>query len=102
MEQDSRARIEATIKRLLISELNVSAATVDNTTPATSLLGRGIGLDSVEIMALVVSLEEEFQISVPDTELTVNLFESIGALADYVAQALLEKTNGWVRLAGRS
>ncbi len=53
-------------------------------TPDTPLLGRGIGLDSVEAMGLALSLERDFDIQIPDSELTVELFESLGALAEYV------------------
>jgi len=45
-------------------------------------------------LALVVSLEEEFEISITDDELTVDLFKSVGTLTDYIMDALSEKTNG--------
>ena len=91
MEQDHRDRIEEKIKQLLVSELKVSRAAIADTDSATPLLGRGIGLDSVETMALVVSLEEEFEISIPNDALTVDLFKSLGTLTDYVADALPNK-----------
>ncbi|MEX0805588.1 MAG: acyl carrier protein [Candidatus Binatia bacterium] len=94
MKPDTRSHIEEKIKQLLISDLKVSPATIADTNSATPLLGRGIGLDSVETMALVVSLEEEFEISIPDDELTVDLFKSVGSLTDYIMRALLETTNG--------
>jgi acyl carrier protein len=72
--------------------LKVNPAILETTDSTTPLLGRGIGLDSVEAMALVVSLEEEFGIAIPDNELTVDLFKSVSTLANYIAQALLERT----------
>ena len=47
-------------------------------------------MDSVETMALVLSIEEEFGISVPDAEMKTTLFETIGPLTDYVRQKLAE------------
>ena len=92
MKHNRHIEIEAQIKRLLVSELKVNPALLENTDPTMPLLGRGIGLDSVEAMALLVSLEEEFGLAIPDDDLTVDLFESLGTLADYIAHALLERT----------
>jgi acyl carrier protein len=92
MREDAlRSSIEERIRGLLVSELNVDAAIIAGSVSGTSLLGRGVGLDSVEILGLVVCLEQEFQISVPDSELTVDLFKNIGTLADYVFNSILQK-----------
>src|SRR5262245_57587092 len=92
MRQDARFQIEKRIKQLLSSELNVNASLIASSTSSTLLLGRGVRLDSADTMALVLSLEEEFGISVPDTDMTVTLFETIGSLATYIAQRLSEQT----------
>ncbi len=92
MKHKTHLEIEKQIKRLLVSQLKVNPSILENTDSTTPLLGRGIGLDSVEAMALVVSLEEEFGIAIPDNELTVDLFKSVSSLANYIAQALLERT----------
>jgi len=94
IEDTLRSSIEARIKSLLVSELNVNAKTIAASSLTTSLLGQGIGLDSVEILGLVVFLEQEFKISVPDSDLTVDLFKNIGTLADYVMKTISE---GWNR-----
>ena len=92
MRQDAYLQIEKRIKQLLSSELNVNASVIATSTSSTPLLGRGVGLDSVETMALVLSIEEEFGISVPDSDMTVTLFETIGSLAGYIGQKLSEQT----------
>lgn len=85
-------QIEKRIKQLLDSELSVSASVIATSSSSTPLLGRGVGLDSVETMALVLSIEEEFGISVPDADMTATLFETIGSLAAYIVQKLSEQT----------
>jgi acyl carrier protein len=90
MRQDAYLQIEARVKQLLHSELNVNASVMATSTSSTPLLGRGVGLDSVETMALVLSIEEEFGISVPDSDMTATLFETIGTLTDYVLHKLSE------------
>ena len=92
MRQDAYLQIEKRIKQLLDSELRVSASVIATSSSSTPLLGRGVGLDSVETMALVLSIEEEFGISVPDADMTATLFETIGSLATYIVQKLSEQT----------
>jgi acyl carrier protein len=92
MRQDAHFQIEKRIKQLLASELKVNASVIATSTSSTPLLGRGVGLDSVETMVLVLGIEEEFGISVPDTDMTVTLFETIGSLAGYIVQKLSEQT----------
>lgn len=82
------SEIETTIKQLLIDDLQVDAALIENADMQTPLLGRGIGLDSVEALRLALGLENAFDISIPDADLNVELFSSLGALTEYVARKL--------------
>jgi acyl carrier protein len=92
MSQDVRSEIEKRIKQLLGSELNVNASVIATSNSSTPLLGRGVGLDSIETMALLLSIEEEFGISVPDSDMTATLFETIGSLSGYIVQKLSEQS----------
>jgi acyl carrier protein len=42
------------------------------------------GFDSLGILELLVWLESEFSITIPDEELVVENFTSVGKMADYV------------------
>jgi len=86
MDDDARLAIEETIKHILISELEVSPSILTASDSNTPLLGRGIGLDSMETLVLVAGIEKEFDIQVEDADLTVDLFRTIGNLAEYVLQ----------------
>jgi len=85
------SEIESTIKRILIQELQVDAAITENAEASTPLLGRGIGLDSIEALRLGLGLENAFDISIPDADLNVDLFSSLGGLADYIQQKIAVK-----------
>jgi len=87
IEDALRSSIENRLKSLLVSQLNVNPKTIAASSDTTSLLGQGIGLDSVEILGLVVVLEQEFKISVADSDLTLDLFKSIGTLVDYILKS---------------
>ncbi len=84
--------IEATLKAILISQLDVPAAVVTECTPTTPLFGRGIGLDSIEALTLILGLEEAFDIEIEDSDLTSDLFSSLGDLIAYLRARIAEQT----------
>ena len=76
--------MEQKIRELLVSELGVDPQAAATSDPDTPLLGSGIGLDSLEAMVLVTGLEEAFDITVDDADLSEELVRSIDTLVDYV------------------
>ncbi|RYG65237.1 acyl carrier protein [bacterium] len=44
------------------------------------------GIDSVALFELVVGLEDEFDISLEDTEFQISTFQSINSMADFIAK----------------
>lgn len=90
MERKPQSEIEKRIKRILRSALGVNSSIPSESTSTTPLLGRGIGLDSMETLTLVVGIEEEFDIQVADSNLTVSLFKDIGTLAQYVLSKIVD------------
>jgi hypothetical protein len=53
LKQNVHLAIENKIKELLVSELKISRTAIATSSSATPLLGRGVGLDFVETMALI-------------------------------------------------
>ncbi|RMI30518.1 acyl carrier protein [Nocardia stercoris] len=62
-------------------------APVDRETP---LLVGGL-LDSISLARLVRFLEKRFQISIPDTEIRAELFESPAIIGSYVSQQAAQR-----------
>jgi len=91
MEEKIRLEIEGKIKNILISELDINPSILAACNSSTPLLGRGIGLNSIETLTLVAGIEERFDIQVDDADLTVDLFKDIGTLAEYVLQKITER-----------
>ncbi len=83
---ESRAAIEQRIKRLLVTQLTVDPAVLASSDSTTPLLGHGIGLDSIEVMVLALAIENEFNLQIPDQDLTVALFKDLGTLTDYISR----------------
>lgn len=61
---------------------------VRNLTKYTPLVGKGLGLDSITLLELIVGLEKKFEIDVDETELNVKLFENIQSMAHDVSEKL--------------
>jgi acyl carrier protein len=82
--------IEDRVKKVITErlKLNVNAEEISNNTP---LIGKGLGLDSVGVLELVVGLEQEFDIMFDDSEMNIELFENIGSLTNYINKKLNHK-----------
>jgi serine O-acetyltransferase len=53
---------------------------------STALLGEGIGLDSVEILKLVCAIEEEFDLTIDEGDLTAARFKTVDSLAGFIQE----------------
>lgn len=84
MQPSDSKSVEAAILRILREELRVQPKLLEGCGRETRLFGRGLGLDSMETLTLVSAMEKEFDILVPDEDLEISLFESLGTLTDYV------------------
>ncbi len=79
--------IEHRVKQVIIRTLSleVDAEEIDD---EDELFGGGLGINSMATIEIIVGLEEEFGIEVPDEDLRVELFDSVQTMADYVRTAL--------------
>ena len=55
----------------------------------TGLYGKGLGLDSVEVLQLVSSIEEEFDLTIDDDELLPEYFRSVGSFITFIERMLI-------------
>lgn len=71
------------VKAVLVETLGIQdrADTIDASTP---LLGSLPELDSLAVLELVTALEARFGINIDETELTGDVFETLGSLTKFV------------------
>lgn len=77
------------VKEVIIRKLSLDV-TPEEIGDEDPLFGGGMGLNSMATIEIVVGLEEEFEIQVPDEDLRVELFDSVKTMADYVSGAMSE------------
>ena len=78
------ACLKKQIKCLIVTALGLDVNPAEISDDET-LFGEGMDLDSMATLEIVAAIEEEFGITVEDDELTAELFDSVDALAEYVA-----------------
>jgi acyl carrier protein len=71
------------VRTVLVTVLGIEdrAASLDASTP---LLGSLPELDSMAVLELVAAIEQRFDITVDDDEVTAELFETLDSLATFV------------------
>jgi acyl carrier protein len=84
--------IEHRVKQVIIRKLSLEVDP-DEIGDDDQLFGGGMGLNSMATIEIIVGLEEEFEIEVPDEDLRVELFDSVKTMADYVRGVRIENVS---------
>jgi acyl carrier protein len=79
----SDEQLRADIKQSIIRSLRlpITAAEIDDD---VALFGEGLGLDSIDVLELVLELERSFGVSIRDEETGARVLRSVNTIADYV------------------
>ncbi|APR75435.1 Acyl carrier protein [Minicystis rosea] len=83
--EDEQGAIRDALKRVLVETLSlpVLPAQIDDDEP---LFEAGLGVDSVEALALVNAIERRFGVRIPDDEIGIGMFQDIRSLAEVVSR----------------
>ena len=81
-EPDLRTRIKEMLVKSLM--LQTTAAEIADDTP---LFGPGgLGLDSIDALELVVSMEKTFGVGVPNSEVAGKVLQNVNTIHDYILE----------------
>ncbi len=72
------------LKRLIVATLRLEGLDPESIGDDQLLFGEGLGLDSIDALELVVAIEREFAIAIPEGKVDHDVFHSVrtpGALA---------------------
>jgi acyl carrier protein len=72
------------IKHLILQRLKLVDMTPEMIETDAPLFGEGLGLDSIDALELVLGLEKEFGVIIPDAEVGKKVFQSVRTMAQYV------------------
>src|SRR3954454_17821177 len=98
----SEVNLRTQIKEMLVNNLMLQT-TADRIGDDLPLFGAGgLGLDSIDALELVVSMEKTFGVGVPNSEVAAKALRSVNTIHDYIvekqAQASVKTGPGSARL----
>ena len=85
MDQATNELIEK-VKNLIIQRLKLMDMTPEMIDAEAPLFGEGLGLDSIDALELVLGLEKEFGVIIPDAEVGKRVFQSVRTIAQHVLE----------------
>ena len=84
MNTDAMNQLKTRLKKMIVERLFLPVA--PNSIADDAPLMETYDIDSVALFELVVGLEDEFGISLEDTDFEVSAFQTVNSMADFVAK----------------
>ena len=74
------------LKVKLIDLLNLTDLTPDDFDEHGRLVGGDLGIDSIDVLEMVVMVEKDYGVVINSQEVGENVFSSLTSLADYIRE----------------
>jgi acyl carrier protein len=74
------------VKNLIIQRLKLADMTPEMIDADGPLFGEGLGLDSIDALELVLGLEKEYGVVIPDAEVGKRVFQSVRTIAQHILE----------------
>lgn len=78
--------LELELKQEIIKVLNLEDMTPDDIETDAPLFGEELGLDSIDVLEIIVLLEKKYGIKLANPAEGKGIFRSIATIADYVSK----------------
>ena len=75
--------LKAEIKQAIVRSLRLPI-TPEEIGDDTPLFGEGLGLDSIDVLELVLELERSFQVTISDEQTGMEVLRSVDTIADFI------------------
>lgn len=80
------ADLKGEIKRAIVRSLRLPIAP-ESIEDGVSLFGDGLGLDSIDVLELVLEIERTFGVAITDEQTGAKVLRSVDSIADYISAA---------------
>ena len=80
---DPSARLKEDIKRAIVRSLRLPIAP-ESIEDGVPLFGEGLGLDSIDVLELVLEIERTFGVSITDEQTGNRVLRSVDTIADHI------------------
>jgi acyl carrier protein len=88
--------MEKLIKELqvkIVEVLNLIDVQPDDLKVDNQLVGGDLGIDSIDVLEMVIMIEKDYGVKIDNRELGVKVFATLGTLAEYIHQRSAELPN---------
>ncbi|MFN8641021.1 MAG: phosphopantetheine-binding protein [Candidatus Binatia bacterium] len=82
-----REQLKQRLKAMIVEGLKLEDKRPEDIDDAAPIFVEGLGLDSIDALELVVLIEDNFRVTIPDEDVGKRAFASIDALADFILSA---------------
>ena len=72
------------LKTRLIEVLNLTDVTPEDINENAQLVGGELGIDSIDVLEMVVMIEKDYGVVINNKEIGEKVFSTLAALADYI------------------
>jgi len=76
--------LKTELKHKLVKTLDLQDVNPDEIGDDEPLFGEGLGLDSIDVLEIVVMIEQDYGIKIDNKELGQKALRSVASLADYL------------------
>lgn len=82
------------LKRLIVATLRIEGLDPESIGDDQLLFGEGLGLDSIDALELVVAIEREFAVVIPEGKVDHDVFRSVRTLALWITERIAQRDPG--------
>ncbi len=77
-------RLTDELRRKIVSTLNLEETTPEEIEENAPLIGGDLGLDSIDILELVMMIEKDYGVKIDNKELGAKVFATLKTLSQYI------------------
>ena len=82
----STEELEQNLKKQIVEQLNLNDVKPEEIETDQPLFGKGLGLDSIDALELIVLLEEKYGLKISQSEDGPKIFHSVATIAKYITE----------------
>lgn len=81
------------LKVKVVEVLNLQEVQPQDIDPDEQLVGGRLGIDSIDVLELVIMLEKDYGVTIDNKEMGAKVFATLNAMAQYIADNSSELPN---------
>lgn len=81
------------LQRKIVEVLNLIDVQPDDIKADEQLVGGNLGIDSIDVLEMVIMIEKDYGVKIDNRELGVKVFATLRTLAEYIHQKSPELPN---------